>query len=720
VLLAARAYADGRAWSAVLRLLLGQPWLGEMDAGAGLLEVGRAFAGLDSLNAALVSYRRYLGLLSDSEDAAESGVPVEFRAEYASLLSRLEEHAAAASQYEAGANERPELARWFRLSALQELARAGDLDRARSLAADLERDSAVPEDSVRMELTLAAFRSGDEAEGLRLAGQLPRRARATLATRWIVPALLESGDSAAAVRTLESAIGPGGGPKAGELLLALSPGRETRRAVAKVELAAGRPRLAVTHLRAALEEASPAESAEIRMELAEAQFAARDNQGVVWTLAPWMEGVPTGTSDVDLGSLWLLAGRALSRMGVREAAEDAFSRSLEAGLGNESAFAAYLLADHLQDDGKVDDARAIYERAISRFTRSSWAGRSLIRLGMLAFLEGDYEEARARFDLYRRRYPRGGWYHAMVYWTARSLEANGESGAARVLYREALDRDPLSYYGQLAARRIEVDPYETAVRKDGPLPDELAPEWRRLLERMKLLRRLGWIDRAERELESGLRESRLTGAQRLPLALALNERGWTRRGIRLGLAAHGGEGRLWSEWALRAVYPLPYREAIEELSRRRGLDVALVAGLIRRESLFEADVVSSAGAVGLMQLLPRTAHEMSREVGLDDFMLAQLEVPEANLRLGTTYLARMLGRFDGYLAAALISYNAGPHRYLRWRDFPEREVDPELFVERIPFRETRIYAKEVTANTLVYTRLYGLDGAHVDGLEPGR
>jgi hypothetical protein len=161
VLLAARAYADGRAWSAVLRLLLGQPWLGEMDAGVGLLEVGRAFAGLDSLNAALASYRRNLGLFSASEDAAESGVPVEFRAEYASLLSRLEEHAAAASQYEMAAKERPELARWFRLSALQELARAGDLDRARSLAADLERDSAVPEDSVRMELTLAAFRSGD-------------------------------------------------------------------------------------------------------------------------------------------------------------------------------------------------------------------------------------------------------------------------------------------------------------------------------------------------------------------------------------------------------------------------------------------------------------------------------------------------------------------------------------------------------------------------------
>ena len=716
VLLAARAYAGGRAWPAVLRLLLGQPWLDNEDSGRGLLEIGRAYAGLDSLHAALAAYRRYLDVLADSGDSASSEIPVEFRAEYASLLSRTREHAAAASQYEIAAKERPELARWFRLSALQELARAGELDRARSLAADLERSRGVPSDSVRMELALAAFRSGDSAEGLRLAGRLRRRTRATLSAEWVVPALLESGDSAGAIRTLEGALGPRVGSEVGELLLALSPGWQTRRA----ELEAGRPQLAVGHLEGALAEAPSAESVEIRMELAEAQFAARDNQGVVWTLAPWMEGVPAPISGVDFGSVWLLAGRAFSRMGAREAAEDAFRRSLEAGTGAESAFAAYLLADHLQDDGKVEDARATYERAISRFARSSWAARALVRLGMLAFLEGDYAEAQARFDLYLRRYPRGSWYHAMLYWSARALDANGDSAAARTLYRKAVDRDALSYYGQLAARRIDVDPYETAVRRDGPQPEDLAPEWRRLLARMDQLRDLGWIDRAERELDAGLRESRLTKAQRLPLALALNERAWTRRGIRLGLAAHGSEGRLWSEAALRAVYPLPYREAIEELSSRRGLDVALVAGLIRRESLFEADVVSSAGAVGLMQLLPRTALETWREAGLDDFLLPQLEVPEANLRLGTAYLARMLDRFDGYLAAALISYNAGPHRYLRWRDFPERDVDPELFVERIPFRETRIYTKEVTANALVYTRLYALAGARVDGLEPGR
>jgi soluble lytic murein transglycosylase len=108
-----------------------------------------------------------------------------------------------------------------------------------------------------------------------------------------------------------------------------------------------------------------------------------------------------------------------------------------------------------------------------------------------------------------------------------------------------------------------------------------------------------------------------------------------------------------------------------------------------------------------MQLLPTTAQDVSRRAGLPELRRDQLVVPEVNLRLGTVYLADMLERFGGAPVAALISYNAGPHRYLRWRDLPER-IDTELFVERIPFRETRDYVKAVHAHAYIYHRLYGL------------
>ena len=138
------------------------------------------------------------------------------------------------------------------------------------------------------------------------------------------------------------------------------------------------------------------------------------------------------------------------------------------------------------------------------------------------------------------------------------------------------------------------------------------------------------------------------------------------------------------------------------------LEVGFVAGLTRRESLFDREVVSIANAVGLMQLLPRTAADVARRAGVPEFDSGQLTEAEVNLLLGTQYLSEMLDRFGGYKEAGLISYNAGPHRYLQWRDFAEREADPELFVERIPFRETRDYVKAVTALENIYTRLYGL------------
>ncbi|UCG76807.1 MAG: transglycosylase SLT domain-containing protein [Gemmatimonadota bacterium] len=716
VLLAARSYADGRAWTAARRLLGGQPWL-ESDGGRGLHQLARIYRGLDSLEAAAGAYRRVLEIRGAAQAASDPDAAAEVRASYAAVLSALGDHGAAARQYESAAQAAPELARWFRLSALQELSRAGQGDGARTLAQTLNRDALVPTDSVRRELAIAAFASGDWEDGVRLARALPARASTDLLAEWVAPALLQGGDTAGAVRTLRTVLERRGDWDAGELFLRLSPGWESLRLVSESERRAGRPGRAAELLREALTEAPRSEAAAIRLELAEAQFAARDDQNVVWTLARWLEGTPIDEPRIDEAAVWLLAGRAFSRLGAREAAEDAFRRSTEAGLGGPSAFAAYLLADHLQDDGRVDDAKASYQRAIARFPRSAWAARALVRLGMLSFLEGDFAGARSRFDEYRRRYPSGDWYHAMVYWTARSLEAAGDSSRAGALYREAAGHALLSYYGILASRRLGIDPYAAAIRGRGPPLEELDADWRQLLERMERLRALGWPGRAERELDAGLRTKRLAVGQQLPLALALNEAGWTRRGIRLGLAAHRREGRQWSELTLRAVYPLPYRAAIAELSRLRELDPGLVAGLIRRESLFEADVVSSAGAVGLMQLLPRTALEMSRDAGLEDLSVAQLEVPEANLRLGTLYLRRMLQRFDSYLAAALISYNAGPHRYLRWREFPERSVDPELFVERIPFRETRIYAKEVTANAFVYDRLYDMGPSRVDGPE---
>jgi soluble lytic murein transglycosylase len=171
--------------------------------------------------------------------------------------------------------------------------------------------------------------------------------------------------------------------------------------------------------------------------------------------------------------------------------------------------------------------------------------------------------------------------------------------------------------------------------------------------------------------------------------------GWRAKAKRVG----------WSRPLLEAIYPLPFSGALADAARLRGLDARFVAGLARRESLFDPEIVSSANAVGLMQLLPQTARDVAPRAGLPEYRRSQLTVPQVNLLLGTQYLADMLERFDGDPIAGLISYNAGPHRFVRWREFPEF-ADPEARGERIPFRETREYVRAVTELAEIYRFLY--------------
>jgi soluble lytic murein transglycosylase len=156
-------------------------------------------------------------------------------------------------------------------------------------------------------------------------------------------------------------------------------------------------------------------------------------------------------------------------------------------------------------------------------------------------------------------------------------------------------------------------------------------------------------------------------------------------------------------WEL--FYPLGYWETIERYSSERGLDPYLVAALIRQESTFNPRVRSHAGARGLMQILPSTGRLLARQERLR-YREADLYDPEINIRYGTRYLKDVLGSFGGRVDYALASYNAGPHRVKRWTGM-DLTIPSEVFIEEIPFDETRDYVKLVLRNEMLYRRLYG-------------
>jgi len=166
----------------------------------------------------------------------------------------------------------------------------------------------------------------------------------------------------------------------------------------------------------------------------------------------------------------------------------------------------------------------------------------------------------------------------------------------------------------------------------------------------------------------------------------------------------GGDRLAPEVW--RVLYPLPYREALERAASESGLSGALLAAVARQESLWDRQVVSKAGAVGLLQLLPATARQVARQHGLappDRLLLCE---PSWNLPAGAHYLRALLDRSRQDLPRALASYNAGPGNADRWAARPGNPLDERLFTESIPFRETRLYVRRVTLNRWEYDRLY--------------
>ena len=152
--------------------------------------------------------------------------------------------------------------------------------------------------------------------------------------------------------------------------------------------------------------------------------------------------------------------------------------------------------------------------------------------------------------------------------------------------------------------------------------------------------------------------------------------------------------------------PLRHDDIIRQQAREKGLDPALIAAVIYAESHFRDGQRSSAGALGLMQLTPRTASDIARKSGGTAFVVGDLATPQVNISYGAYYLRYLLGRYGGNEALALAAYNAGEGNVDRWI-VEARERGRDLTIARIPYAETRSYVRRVEAAQRQYRRSYG-------------
>ena len=162
------------------------------------------------------------------------------------------------------------------------------------------------------------------------------------------------------------------------------------------------------------------------------------------------------------------------------------------------------------------------------------------------------------------------------------------------------------------------------------------------------------------------------------------------------------EGSVLSQEHLRAIYPRPFYNEVSKWTKEYNVPEYIMYALIRSESFFRPLVVSHAGAIGLSQLMPSTAKDIARSLKILEYDVTD---PDTNIRFGTYYLSLMLNRFDGQLMPSMCSYNAGPVAVSRWlKKNTIREED--LFVETIPYNETRNYGKKLLSTACIYGMLY--------------
>ena len=375
-----------------------------------------------------------------------------------------------------------------------------------------------------------------------------------------------------------------------------------------------------------------------------------------------------------------------------------------------------------EDDLAVEAFRELFER----FPSGRHAERAAWQLGWAAYRQGRHGEVVDVFERAATLHPRSNYRPAYLYWSGRAYAHLARTELARARYELAITDYGGSYYGRPAATRLGRLESAEADAGDAPRVTERtgarpADAWTPppTAELIRLLIGIGHFDAALNEIRWASLQWGESPALLATEALVHNRRGELRLAINQMKRAYphyltanaGGLPRA----ILEILYPLDYWDLIRRHARERGLDPYLVAALIAQESNFDAAVRSSANAYGLMQVVPATGQRFARAAGVR-YSRRRLTDPETNIRLGTTFFQRLVTE-TGALHLALAGYNAGDARVRQW--LPERrDLEPDEFIEDIPFPETRNYVKRVLGTAEDYRQLYGDTAATRSAVRP--
>lgn len=407
--------------------------------------------------------------------------------------------------------------------------------------------------------------------------------------------------------------------------------------------------------------------------------------------------------------------------------------------------AMYVIGRIYQGEKAYADAATWYLNMYANYGGSSFAEESLWRAGWCYYLNAQYTEAIQAFEQGLSRFPDGSYIDDALYWLGRSQERLQQPANAVATYQRLIKTSSDTYYGLRATERLQALSAQVPVF---PEPTGTEPDISHVFAQMQQLLPADEYERISPHL-SKIFELQSVGLRRY----AAREADWavsligegadlfntreTRdnqlllRYFNCRIYAAGGQYLKTIQWASQlestlkdeenhnftyridtfpyrldtVKYPLGYWDLITTQAAANELDPFLVAAIIRQESAYDPDAQSHADARGLMQVLPSTGERIAKALGAKDFTASQLYDPEISIMFGTAYFAQMLERFEGNIYRAIAAYNAGPKATNKW--WPEEgDVDQEVIIENISYRETRNYVKRILRDQYQYRRLY--------------
>ncbi|HEX6322151.1 MAG TPA: transglycosylase SLT domain-containing protein [Vicinamibacterales bacterium] len=647
----------------------------------------------------------------------------------ARLLGEAGRHAESADAWEAVAAAEPALSAFARRAMIRASLAAGSLDRAAAAIDRLLSDGpATDHTDVALEVATRLRTAGRHDEARALYGRVLEAnasgSRAEEARLGIAESLAATGDTAGALAELRRVRVTFGNFEAYEA---------AKRAEIRVANAAGTPvppvtadeystmteRLlarsrydeAIVLFEQQLEIENGAGAARVEAAIVDTLYRARQNSKARDRIKRFRSRFPGSSYDDEMTVLdFRIAIREARTADVRRLGY-AIMRGRVPGVSTaDRRGIGRLVGSYLAAVGQVNEALDVF-REMFQSSRSTGEQEDLLwRAGITALRAGDLDRAKSNLEGLIRRRPGAETVRIARFWIADAEAKAGRKGEAARIWASLADEQPLDYYGLRAADRIGRTNRVGASAPAAPdltVRDETraAPE----LKAARILSAAGFTS----EAAAFARQA----AERFPSDLGMAFEA-ARASAAAGeyRAAHSLMARRFPTYItrggrdlppefLRLFWPMAFEAQIVEAAKRANIDPLVMLSIARRESRYDPGVRSLVGAIGLFQFMPYTAEEIGPAAGLTDVSEAALKTPFAASRLAATYLAELLRRFDGELAPAAASYNAGEDlATIWWKAHKAAGVD--MFVEMIPYAETRGYVREVVANYETYQWLY--------------